>query len=386
MSISLEGIFVPQTVRRKILGEDLEGPLFRVFSEQPLCSVMRLIVKIGESAIRSFEREQLVDFDANPGDRACQLQAIKLRVLFLSTAIREELAPFKAQIADLKGKVQKRASLNSNLKAADLPRAEFFKTHVASIEVTEGLAYLLRCRMLKITRVTNKVLENGIIITKTDVNQLMKVERALSFDHGEAIASHVAADLSGHSIRVIQGIAQELSLPDPEKASIQQMLAVTRQNEAPIGIPAKSFSCLFFQMKALLSHLKEERATLMIKSIVKEGAPESFFLRFEGGEFVVSKQKPALETPLVVFHAVILDRAALLKLLDSEGFTELMLMYAASEEPFEPGSTIDHIPEEGRGEVAAYRERAAALPKAMIQDHVFCTLMKDEEVADVSST
>ncbi|MCC5832767.1 MAG: hypothetical protein JJU12_06975 [Chlamydiales bacterium] len=353
--------------------EERENP-----GEQQMCAVALLIAETVLGTLKALDQKNYKAFDANPADGACQSQALELRRV-VALDLSEESRQLEKGVRDLKRRVQARKS-NSKERKNSSPEA-FFSTHVESIAISKEMEYLLHCFLLTVTRVAYKRLENGVILTQTDPGRLTILSKKLS--NVKVIASEAQARLSMLNMEAIRRHAQaELAIEMLSKENTHIYTPDPRY-------PPKAYGSLFYSVQTVLHRLREERALIALKSIVKEGRP--FFLPMipscSGGRFELLPESTypdlAHDIPIVVFEAVVEgSREAAIEEIRGRGFTDLALTSASKEAPFEPSSDLSsiNIPK-ALLEIRGYREKRSSVQF----DHVYLTTVGKEGEGNVSA-
>ena len=331
--------------------------------------------------------------DANTGGAACQLQAIKLYELLHSPELQDEAANLLEDLRKIKKMVHLRGS---NLKnEQELSTVKFFDATLLSLKVSEEMLYLIRARMLTVTKVPSHIEENGVLVTKTDPGQLSKLSSSLQqVFSGAYVSTFVALNakhLCQQSIEKIQTIAANLKTEDPltvEMLSVSHLVHYMPEKM----VVDKPFSCLFFQMRALLQHLKEQKILIAIKSVEKnKETPKYLCLKAIDGDFEFLKKEETQtldpETALIVFEGVVADLNELEKLIKTIGFEKLILICSAQEPQYHPKSTLEDMQHDTAKKMV---EQTKELAKEMglekikdplfLLDHVFCNAVKYENI------
>lgn len=349
--------------------------------ERPMLAVARLITALGEQAITLFQQKKMRDFDANTGGAACQLQAIALYNLLHSASLEEEASILLDTLLKLKKTIQTRGP--NQKSCASLSTNTFVSTEL-KLEVSEEMLYLMRARLLTVTKILSHTEENGIVVTKTDPNQLSKLSnRLLEIFKGASLltfVAHNAEQLCRQSIEKIQIIAAGLKTADPitvEMLSERHILSYAPVTAVNL---AKPFSCLLFQMRALLQHLKEQNIPTVIKTVEKNGAKPKYLSIRQNGPYHA-------ETPLIVIEGVAPDLGKVQALIEKIGFEKMIFICAAQDPQYHPRSTLEDVKDEvARNMIVELQAEAeiSGLHKekqpTLLIDHVFCTVVKHENI------
>ncbi len=362
--------------------------------DKQMTTAATLVIKLILNLIKQVQQNKLRELDCNPGDAGCQMRATIIPFLLTSTTVLEELSQLEITAKEISFVLQKRRSGLSNymqLKFND-PTAQFFEKHlIERLRLSKEVCYLLDCRMLKVTKVIDHIEPNGVIVTKTSIDQLSKLcdVNGLPHEYRNQLVQKAAARISEDSLSYMREIASRLNM----SALVQRVLQVVRQNKPGGNIVPKSFGCLFHEMQVMLTHLCEEEALIAIKAVVKEGKSPYFFLKppGPGKEFALIDDQTVQCLPdknIRIFEGVIassLTNTAFASKVQEIGFSRLILICAAQESPFEHGSILEDVQDhEARAEIERYRKMAPEVGcvkgqnPLLLLDHVFCNNLQDE--------
>lgn len=159
----------------------------------------------------------------------------------------------------------------------------FFQEQFSQLHVSKEMEYIVHCYLSTKLRVPYYVHENGVIMTKSDVFQLVKFSKKIDILDAEfrrKIVENNQKRLSILSVDFIRDSAHRItSLKAEEKALLTTMLSEehTHLFTPDKKFEPKAFGCLFYEIKVLLLCLKKERGIVCLKSIVPQNR-ESFCL------------------------------------------------------------------------------------------------------------
>jgi hypothetical protein len=361
--------------------------------EKEMTSVARLIVNLMKETVLTIERRNIRELDANPGDKGCQMRAVLLRELLISPDVSEELKGFKESIKLLVKIVHARRLLNGNLKVNDESTCQFFRKHILPIEVSVDILFLIYCKLLTITKVKHHTESNGIVVTHLQYGRLSILSNDIPIAEGvethfrEEMICDASIKLAQNSLTSIQNLAKKMCV----SPLLLRMLIGVRQNKPAKGYKPKLFGCQFYEIQLVLTHLRKQTAYVAIKTVVVKGNPQLLFLKSPAPEeefrFVEPKDVPQDEL-LVVFEGVLqqgLSIEEFSKKVELIGFSRLILVLAAQEEPYEHGSTLNDVTDvEGRAEIESYIKMAPEIGcirdgnPLLLLDHIFCNSAKEE--------
>lgn len=353
-------------------------------TEKTMLSVSTLIVKLIRGTLLSIERRNIRELDANPGDKGCQMRALLLRDLLLSPGVCDELKRVDKIIKPLENALTQR-----KIKPDGSSSIEFFQRHILPLEVSVDILFLIYCKLLTVTKIKDHVEPNGILVTRLDHGRLSTLSKdfnqKVDNNFRKQIVADASAKLSESSLAGIQDMAHRMQV----SPLLLRMLMGVRQNKPRAPFKPKSFGCQFYEVLLVLTHLRQQEAIIAIKTVVTEGKPQLILLKppVPGEEFCFVNAAPK-ETLLVVFEGV-LQKGLSIEVFKARvqelGFSRLILVCTAQEEPYEHGSTLDHVTDpEGRAEIESYIKMAPEIDcvkgpnPLLLLDHIFCNSLLQE--------
>jgi hypothetical protein len=371
-----------------LLIEHLEQPTVDNWQarEKEMLSVSTLIVKLIKGTILSVEIRNIRELDANPGDKGCQLRAVILKELVLSPTVSDELKRLDETVKSIEKVLQKRKTV-IKLRTGDDSSCQFFQRHILPIEVSVDLLYLIYCKLLTVTKVKHCVLSNGIVVTRLDHSKLAALSPTIGSvdnDLRKQIIDDASANLSEDSLTRLQGISRKMHV---SPLLLRMLVDVRKINKG--DFKPKSFGCQFYEVQMVLTHLRQQEAVIAIKTVVTEGTPQLLLLKpsapGEEFRFVEDVPKDAL---LVVFEGVLqkgLSIDTFKAKVQEIGFSRLILVCTAQEEPYEHGSTLDSVTDpEARAEIESHIKMASVIDcvkdknPLLLMDHIFCNSLEAE--------
>ena len=382
--MSTQKISVASALLPPLLIEQLQMPADNwQICEQKMLSVSTLIVKLIRGTILSVERKHIRELDANPGDKGCQLRAVILKELVLSSSVKDELTELDKTVKSIEKIVQGRKTG----ALGEVSSCTFFQKHILPIEVSVDLLYLIYCKLLMVTKVKNNVLTNGIIVTRLDhtkLSTLSKTIRCVGNEVCKQIIDDASANLSESSLTGIQSMSRKMQVSPLLLRMLLDVRKIKKGDYKP-----KSFGCQFYEVQMVLTRLRQQEAVIAIKTVVSEGTPQLLLLKppAPGEEFRFVEDVPK-DTLLVVFEGVLqkgLSIDAFRAKVQEIGFSRLILVCTAQEEPYEHGSTLDSVKDiEARAEIESYIKMASVIDcikdqnPLLLMDHIFCNSLQQE--------
>jgi hypothetical protein len=301
----------------------------------------------------------------------------------LSPSVKDELTELDKTVMSIEKIVQKRKTG----ALGDVSSRTFFQKHILPIEVSVDLLYLIYCKLLMVTKVRHCVLTNGIIVTRLDHTKLAALSKTIGCVGNEAckqIIDDASANLSEDSLTCVQGMSRKMHV----SPLLLRMLLDVRKIKKGAYKP-KSFGCQFYEVQMVLTRLRQQEAIIAIKTVVTEEAPQLLLLKPPalGEEFRFVEDVPK-DTLLVVFEGVVqkgLSIDAFKARVQEIGFSHLILVCTAQEEPYEHGSTLDSVRDkEALAEIESYIQMASLIGcvkdqnPLLLMDHIFCNSLEQE--------
>lgn len=392
MLISLgENVLVTSLVPKSFIQGLQSGKKHETLCETQMCSVVLLIVNIALGAIKALKQGQYKCFDANPGDGGCQSRALELRRLFMID-LKEEYTALEKVASGIKVLVNKR---KGNPKERSKCTAQaFFQAHVGTLTMSKEMEYILHCYLSTVLKTPYQTLANGVVMTRSDASKLSvlssKITSVLDTPSLRKIVEGNQTTLSMLSVAAMRFAAsQVISLGSDEKEQMMTMLSPEHTHLFTpdiIKYEPKAFGCLFYEVKTVLTRLREEQGIVCLKSIVVTGSPFHLLLQSptSGKEFEVLTDEACTSllpvTAIVVFEAVVkVEKEVASHLLMEHGFTDTILAQAAQEAPYEPKSTLDDVKvPKALEEIVAYKEKRVKIGDFILLDHVYLNTLSAE--------
>ncbi len=333
--------------------------------------VALLIANIILNTIKALQENDFEALDGRPGDLGCQNRAFELRRLkVLGLPKKEELGELKTKAESIEKLVKERKS-NAKDAGKRLPSV-FFENEVATLRFSKELEFMMHCYLSRKLAIPDKVLSSGIVVTKSDPDQLSKLSDQIELKR--EILKNNQSKLSFLSVEATHSAVTDDALTRAMLSSEQAVLYTENPRYEP-----KTFGCHFYEIKLLLETLKRKKGIVCIKQIVPKGQESfSLFLRSpnETDEFqLITKEDFGSSDPIVVFE-VVAEKEPLVALLENHGFTDTVLSQIAKEAPITPTSTLNDIKNpDAQTEISFYAEIGKTIQSITI-DHVYLTLKK----------
>lgn len=382
---TLTTALLPEVVVKGIENEEVK--------DNGMCAIANLLLNSVIGAATAWKKRDFKKLDPNPGDAGCQERAILIYGMANDQQLREELSQLLNLAEKTKKLITGRNSSNGGKRNSEKSTGVFFKTCFEPFTISQKVEFLLQCYLLAVLRAPYRTTEEGIVLTHTDSGYLGKLSKQINSKVDRnfrlKIPESVQSSLSALSTELLREEAAKVTLlGEKERKRMVKMLSKEMTPILNLGkgdYEPKTFGCLFYEFKAILARLKEQRGVICFKSIVKKGE-KPFVLFFqpekEKEEFSLVKAPENKETPVVVFEGVTtLEKEALASWLLSKGFSEVMLACAAIEPPYQANSDLSDLKKKwAQEEVGLYRKiYQGEIGTKLKLDHVYCNSVKGEE-------
>lgn len=388
MSISLrQNSLISSLLPESVLTGLQVGEGKEKLGEAQMSAVSILIVNTVLGAIKVVKAGNYKALDANPADGGCQCRALELGRL-MKLDLREEVQALEKVAAEVKSVVNKRKG--SPKEQAKCSAQQFFQTHVAPLNVSKEMEYILHCYLSTVMRTPYQILETGVVMTRSELSKLGILSEKIALVETEQKRKILEGNqkvLSRLSVEAMRRSAEQLTLMNSDEKGLTIKMLSAEQTHIFSHSPQyepKTYGILFYEIKTLLFHLRQEREIVCVKSIVKESGSYLLFLQSaaSGSEFELLSEKDVLQTScLTVFEAVLsVDKERAIELLKEESFTNLILMQSALQPPYEPSSRLEDVKvPEARAEIQVYREKTSQMKSVFTLDHIYFTTLAAEQ-------
>ncbi len=268
-------------------------------NENDVLSLVKLLLKVSQEAIECYESGKYKSLDALVGNYGCEVHAFNICCLAHSTELKEEC---KTMI-DTCGKIQKliddRQSIQNQIIEAELsgPPNKIYETIQKMSEISEEMMYLIRSRILTITKVDYP---NG---SQKSVPERLRESMELAKEFNPVIKRIVniaQSKLSHESILLMAKKLEKLELVEGNDGKIIKRmmssdnlcvyppvsgLSSFKKSAKQKKIVSKTYSCSYYNAKALLYLIAELKVPLIIKNMKMTNEPEQLFAFQSNGKF-----------------------------------------------------------------------------------------------------
>jgi hypothetical protein len=340
--------------------------------EQEVISLVKLLVKVTQQAIDSYENGQFSNLDALVGNYGCETHAFNVLSLASSEEIKEECKDLRATCDKIWKYVEGREAIKAKLrKLAD------FQSEIQEIcSISERMKYLIQSRLLTITKMTQYD-ERGY--PTQDITQYTHLAKGVNVNVQKLlkpIGELAKRSMSENSIVFMRKRLGELGIAQGEEV-VQKMMA----EENIHWHDSKAHSCCYYNTKALLLLLAELKAPLIIKKMTKKEQPSQFYVFRSTGEFGKFELMTDIchpNTPVVTCAAFLPDDLSpeeWLEKVHHYGLGNLILAGGAEGPKYFP-KEIDglKIPlKEAEEEILFQRDKGKEMEGVLKLEHFYCS-------------
>ncbi|MGL5626307.1 MAG: hypothetical protein ACRDDW_02155 [Candidatus Rhabdochlamydia sp.] len=361
-------------------------------SEKEIHTTALFITNVVLKAIKALEERHYKQFDANPGDGGCQMRALELRRL-MKMNLKEEYSFLKEKISEIKFKISDINPFKDGRRPTEEAKKslqKFFRNHFSELRISKEIEYILHCHLSATIRTPYETQENGTIMTRSEISKLSQFSKKidhLNKEFRKKIVEENQKQLSILSLEAIKASAERIPFMEEKEL----MLTMLSKEHVHLFTPdekyePKAFGCLFYEVKAVLTCLKEERGIVCLKSITK-AKKEPFYIFLQSKqpkkefEVLSEEEYKSLDSNIliIVFEAVMhVEKEMVLKQLEC-GFSEEVLTQAAHEPPYEPKSSLKDIKNsEAFTEITSYKNKKTKENFLFSIDHVYLNSLGEE--------
>lgn len=362
---------LPSTLASRLLPEKMLAELRGLTDEPQATRIAKLVANLAISTCKELAARRLLSFDALTGGADCERTAFRILELAASQELQKAGAELLKSAQSLLKQFEDRKIVVASRKYREkinlgqptgvAPTGAFLLAALRGVKISEEMAYLMQARLLTITK-KPCLNAKGEEFEKTEICSIDQLVAKLETDTKHKVIGFAQACLTRMSVEYLQREAHKISSlkVEAEFTLLNQMLApgAVRQAGAYRNYPAKTYSCFYYSMKAILLRLRDTQTIillkpteLMVKKVQRAALlPLLFQAATRGGDFVRmpdgAETQLKTDEPIIVFEGMIppeVDREALSKKLLDVNLYEYMLASSAQEDPYERGSTLDAV-------------------------------------------
>lgn len=348
----------------------------------------------------AMEKHDYKRFDANPGDAQCQNQALLLHDLYQNRrqVVENEIGTLLHTCTGEKRRKGRACGLKEVFQTAtEFTQLSAAKQKLENLTISEDLLYLLHCIMSNQMAVPSRLDEkSGIIDIKSDYSRLEQIESSMN-----KVPSTIRSDMLEFNQEYLSALtaslfhkhisAHYLGKEGEHALTIQMLASEHRVTRGCKGHLPKTYTCLFYAVRALFDCLSAENALICLEEIVRK-EPKSFkplkkpfqiFLQLNGIEpnasIVDVENLPLSTQPVIVIEAVMSSRDEVIKTLATHSLKEILLRQCAHEPPYERKSTLQDVQDDkARQEILDYRK--FPIPDMIHVDHIYFAIKTIEKM------
>jgi hypothetical protein len=326
-------------------------------NENEVLSIFRMYVKLTEEAIQIYQEGQFSELDALVGNYGCEVHAFNILALAHSEKLQAECNEMIATCKKITVWIDERHTIFNRKKWREhIPLEQFYRTLEERVQISTKMKFLVLSRLLTVTRKVQfdeakfdeREYENFVTQSK-NLRRLGKLKVQCKNDCiFNEIVSITQTFMSENSIFFMKVKLNNLILAQGTEGKLVQKM----MNEENLCIFAqgkyrpKTYSCAYYNAKALLLLIAELKTPLIIKKMTIDGEPtELFYFKSLGvlGEFeVMTQEEVALcdpKTPAIMCKAYLpkeMTREEWLNRVKMLGLGKLILASASQESQYVP--------------------------------------------------
>lgn len=366
---------------------------FKGVKEHQGIALAKMLLAITVDAFQSYQKSEYQKFDAHIGNYGCEVQAFN--VLYLAHS--EKLQNGYGAMAATTEKIQK--MVNAQQDPEQRIPFDQWKESLLGVKISKQMQYLIQSRLLTITKepvydpakFDSRQYEKLKTVTTNLRSYSESVTRTL-MDHMVFIAQQKMSELS---ISFIGAKLEELSASFGEEGGlVRKMMRKENLHTPPIDKKSnvskypKTFSCGYFNTKALLLLVENLNTPLIIKKLVRSSEiPETFAAFMQKGtsgafeEIRLDELTPGM--PVMVCTAYLPDnigRQEWSENVAKHGLKAMLLADASQEDHYVHGDGKLVVQDKvAFAEIASWAERAKdldcdrAIGSLLHIDHFYCS-------------
>lgn len=252
-------------------------------------ALLKMLLAVSDEAIKHFEKGEYKELDALVGNYGCEVHAFNILSLSHSMTLKQECLEM----------VETSKSIHQWVASQhDFPKKEFEKIIQEKV-ISEEMLYLIQSRLLTITK---EVTYDGTKHKTRDCEKLRTVYRKLkSFD--ESLSNNILdktvniaqQNMSKLSIAFAAAKLEELKVAaEKDEEVVKRMMHETNLRTYPSkefktksssDKYPKTYSCGYYNTKALLLLIAELKSPLIIKQMIEMPVPKTFAVFKSNGKF-----------------------------------------------------------------------------------------------------
>lgn len=261
--------------------------------ESEVIPLIQLLVKVTLEAVTFYENGEYWQLDALVGNYGCEVHAFNILAFAHSEELKEECKTMPSLCQKITQCILTRKLLKNHEKC-DL--YQFYEELQGISIISQKMKYLVQSRLLTITK---KVLYDakkfdsreyeGFITVSNNLRKGIKL--AVQDTVLNEIVSIAQSNMSLSSIHFMRVELDKLIIANGEEGSLVKMMTqpenlctytpamtpLQAYGKAKKNKGTKTFSCCYYNTKAVLMLLAELKAPLIIKKMTKEGEAVQYF-------------------------------------------------------------------------------------------------------------
>lgn len=360
---------------------------FDKLNRNQMLALISMLAQVTLQAIESYQTGMYGTIDALIGNWGCETHAFNILSLSHSNELRDECNGMRSACARIMDWVSNNP----------FPLNEIYTRVKQMYEISHEMSYLIQSRILTISKVS--ILNEAKFGTslyetqKTVPSELMRAfglkEHGVKYPVLHPILSIMQSKMSEISIIYMTLKLNQLGTVDQHNGEVVKRMSRDSAHKHGTYFP-KTYSCCYYNAKALLLLIAELRTPLVIKRVSRPGEPKILFLfkpKLEFGQFeVMSEDEIRSDTPLIVCASFLSESMPLevwLRKVLRYGLGNMILSYSAQGDQFVPENENYIVTDqEALVEMAAQKEKAerieCVLNRGIISlDHFYCSTWRE---------
>ncbi len=318
--------------------------------EKQFVSLVTMLAKVSLEAIQLYENLQLGHLDALVGNYGCEVHAFNMLSLAHPRELEEECKSLKSTCHRIEEWLRQSQSINE-VWIFD----QAYTKLEAMARISPGMMYLIKSRMLTITKEFKHDAAKFDTREYEDLNTKQNKLRNLIQDPGlsiskaqaKKIVSIAQSSMSESSIQLMRAKLEQLMVANGKEDTVLRAMMLP-ENLCPPSQDngKKTYSCAYYNTKALLMLLATLKASLIVKKMTKMNEPVQHFDFKSCGEFGKFQEMTTDEIkkypdkdPVIVCQAYIPDkisRSEWLRKVNEYGLGNMILAGAAQGDQYVP--------------------------------------------------
>lgn len=329
--------------------------------ENEILSLITMLMNVTLDTIALYKKNAYAHLDALVGNYGCEVHAFNILALAHSKDLEEECLTMQTTCEEIQRLIRKRRALSNTTK--ETSPFEFYIQLQEESKLSQRMMYLIQSRLLTLTKTFK---HDATQYDQRDYERLITVPNKLrkmcklgvQDSVLNAIVSAAQTNMSHSSILFMRETLHKLIIANGDEGlllkkmmSDENIFSYAPGSEFGKGCKdnskgCKTYSCSYYNTKAVLMLLAELHAPLIIKKMTKIGEPVKHFAFKSCGEFgkfeLMTQEEIAdctPKTPVIVCVAYLPDGMSdkeWLSKVEEYGLGNMILANASQESQYVP--------------------------------------------------